>query len=116
MAKKKKFQPTAPPMTRGQLSRAARERRQLRILYTSVGAVIALIVLILGSSAFAAFVLRPNEEVATVNGEKITRATYEKVRRYDLYQSDESQQILQSQGSSQSTTTTDLVSQLKGVS
>src|SRR5918912_1945515 len=86
MAKKKRLQPTAPPMTRGQLSRAARERQQLRNLYTAVFGIITLSVLVIGFSIFSAFVLKPNEEVAKVNGVTITRATYNKVRRWNVFQ------------------------------
>jgi parvulin-like peptidyl-prolyl isomerase len=111
MAKKKRLQPTAPPMTRGQLSRAARERQQVRNLYTAVFAVVVLSALIVGYSVFSAFVLKPNEEVARVNGETITRGTYARMRRWDLYQQNQSSQVLGSQSGS----TVDLTTQLKAV-
>src|SRR3982750_1615418 len=105
MAKKKKLQPTAPPMTRGQLSRAARERQQVRNLYTAVFGVIVLSLLVVGFSVFSAFVLKPNEEVAKVNGETITRSTYAKLRRWSLYQQNRSNSLL---GSQQDPTAADL--------
>src|SRR5919204_3835092 len=112
MAKKKRLQPTAPPMTRGQLSRAARERQQLRNLYTAVIGIITLSVLVIGFSVFSAFVLKPNEEVAKVNGETITRGTYNKQRRWDLYEQNASNQIL---NSGQTQQTVDLSTQLRAV-
>jgi parvulin-like peptidyl-prolyl isomerase len=93
MPKKKRLQPTAPPLTRGQLSRAERERRQTRNFYAAMIGVGTLVVLILGFSVFTAFVLRPNEEVASVNGVKITRATYNKLRRWNVFQQNQSQQF-----------------------
>src|SRR4051794_15758555 len=104
MAKKKQLQPTAPVLTRGQISRREREQQRIRTFYTAmigVGAVVALILLF---SVLQTFVLRPNEEVASVNGVKINRSTYDKLRRYNVYQN---QQIAALQGGTTSVGSTD---------
>ncbi|HKP52438.1 MAG TPA: peptidylprolyl isomerase [Chloroflexia bacterium] len=87
MAKKKKLQSTAPVMTRGQLSRAAREKRRIRNLYTAAIAVGTIVVLVIGYAVINTFILRPNAEVAKVGDVTITRDTYNKIRRYNLYTS-----------------------------
>ncbi len=104
MAKKKNLQPTAPVMTRGQLSRAERERRQIRNLYTSVIGIVGLALAILIIAAASTFIIKPNEAVASVNGVNITRATYQKLRRWNLYQSLMQQQL---SGGQSSVTTVD---------
>jgi hypothetical protein len=85
MAKKKKLQSTAPVMTRGQLSRAAREKKRIRNLYTAAIAVGTIIVLVIGYAVINTYILRPNAEVAKVGDVTITRDTYNKLRRYNLY-------------------------------
>lgn len=72
-------------MTRGQLSRAARERQQEVLLYRVIGGIAVLALLIIGYAAYASFIQRPNEELANVGGKSISRSTYEKLRRYTLY-------------------------------
>ncbi|HST04605.1 MAG TPA: peptidylprolyl isomerase [Chloroflexia bacterium] len=86
MAKKKKLQSTAPVPTRGQLSRAAQEQQKIRNLYTAGIAIGALVVLVLGFAAAFTYVIQPNQEVAKVNDTSINRATYNKLRRWNLYQ------------------------------
>ncbi len=118
MPKKKKLQSKAPvPLTRGQLSRAERERKQIRNLYAIAAGLATLIVLLFGLSIFTTYVLRPNAEVASVNGKTITRATYNKLRRWSLYQQIQNQGLLQQLGQSTSTDeqTNQLVQQLRNV-
>ncbi len=124
MAKKKKLQSTAPvPLTRGQLSRAQKEQQQIRNLYTAGAVLGVLIVLLLAFAVISTFVIRPNQTVATVNGVNINRATYNKLRSWNIYQQLEQtaiQQQLSSQtgGATSSTSTTDLATyqqQLKNV-
>lgn len=113
MAKKKQQQSIAPvPLTRGQLSRAARERQQLRNLYGAAIAIGTLVVLILGLAAALTYVVRPNEQVAKVNDHVITRATYEKLRRWNLFQSIQTNAI-QQQLSQQTGSTVTGVDQLQ---
>jgi parvulin-like peptidyl-prolyl isomerase len=124
MAKKKKLESKAPvPMTRGQLSRAQREQQRVRNLYT-VGIVLGvLVVLLLGFAAISTFIIKPNSEVASVNGTKINRTTYNKLRSWNIYQQLQQaaiqQQLSQQTGGSGATTTsTDLTTyqqQLKNV-
>jgi hypothetical protein len=89
-------------MTRGQLSRAERERQQIRNLYTVGFAVITLVVLILGFAVISTLVLQPNQTVASVqyqgqNKVDVNRATYNKLRRWNIWQ--EAQFNLQFSGS-----------------
>jgi len=94
MAKKKKLESKAPvPMTRGQLSRHHQEQKRIRNLYTAGIALGTLMVLLLGLSALSTFVLRPNAEVASVNGKVINRATYDKLRRWSIFQNMQNQAI-----------------------
>ncbi len=125
MAKKKKLQSTAPvPLTRGQLSRAQKEQQQIRNLYTAGAVLGILIVLLLAFAAISTFIIKPNQTVGTVNGVNINRATYDKLRSWNLYQQIEQtaiQQQLSSQsggGATSSTSSTDLATyqqQLKNV-
>ncbi|HET6262127.1 MAG TPA: hypothetical protein VFG99_07790, partial [Chloroflexia bacterium] len=87
MAKKKKLESKAPvPLTRGQLSRAQREQRQIRNLYTAGIAIATLVALVIGYAAISTYVLRPNAQVAKVGDTTINRATYNKMRRWNIYQ------------------------------
>src|SRR5947208_9957489 len=95
---KKKLQPTAPVLTRGQLSRAERERRQIRNLYTAVIGVVSLVVLIILFAVVQSFIIRPNETIASVNNVNITRATYLKLRRYNVFQQEQQNQLLAAAG------------------
>src|SRR5437868_14886330 len=87
MAKKKKLESKAPvPMTRGQLSRAQREQQRIRNLYTAGIVLGTVVMLVLAFAVVSTFIIKPNAEVASVNGVKINRATYDKLRRWNLYQ------------------------------
>jgi parvulin-like peptidyl-prolyl isomerase len=108
MANKKKAQSSAPvPLTRGQLSRAERERQRIRNLYTAAIALGMMLLLILGFAVVFTFIIRPNQEVANVNGKSINRATYNALRRYQLFQQIQQaafQESLQSQSGTSVTT------------
>lgn len=94
MAKKKKLESKAPvPLTRGQLSRHHQEQKRIRNLYTAGIALGTLMALLLGLAALSTFVLRPNEEVARVNDTSINRATYNKMRRWSIFQNMQNQAI-----------------------
>ncbi len=94
MAKKKKVESKAPvPLTRGQLSRARQEQKRIRNLYTAAAAIGTLVVLLFGLAAVSTFVLRPNQEVARVNGKVINRAIYDKLRRWSIFQTMQNQAI-----------------------
>jgi parvulin-like peptidyl-prolyl isomerase len=104
MAKKKKLASKAPvPLTRGQLSRRAREQRRIRNLYTVAVAVGTVVVLVLGWAVVNTYLLRPNAEVAKVGDVTINRDAYNKFRRYNLYQQIQNAALMQGldlQGSS----------------
>ncbi len=103
-------------MTRGQLSRAERERRRIRNLYAAAAGLATFVVLLFGLSAFTTFVLRPNAEVARVNDKVITRATYNKLRRWSVYQQIQNQGLLGQFGQATSAEQTNqLVQQLRNV-
>src|SRR4051794_7641794 len=72
-------------MTRGQLSRHQREQQQMRRFTLAMIGVGALVVLVLGLAALNQFVLQPNASVGQVNGQTITRATYNKFRSWNIY-------------------------------
>jgi len=120
MAKKKKLESKAPvPLTRGQLSRAQREQQRIRNLYT-LGIVLgAFVVLLLAVAVVSTFIIKPNTAVASVNGTNINRATYDKLRKWNLYQQIQQQaiqdQLSQQTGSStgDSSVLTGLIQQLK---
>jgi parvulin-like peptidyl-prolyl isomerase len=125
MAKKKKLESKAPvPLTRGQLSRAQREQQRIRTLYTAGIVLGVLVVLLLGFAAVSTFIIKPNTAVASVNGVNINRTTYDKLRRWNIYQQLQQaalQQQLSQQtgGSTTDTSSTDLTTyqqQLKNVS
>jgi parvulin-like peptidyl-prolyl isomerase len=102
MSKKKKLVSQAPvPLTRGQLSRRAREQQRIRNLYTAGIAAAVLVTLILGFAVINTFVLRPNAQVAKVGDTTITRSDYNKFRRYNLYQQIQNAAILQDIGAQQ---------------
>ncbi|MEO5951333.1 MAG: peptidylprolyl isomerase [Chloroflexia bacterium] len=118
MPKKKKQQSTAPVMTRGQQSKAAQEAQRIRNLYTAGIGLGVLVLLVLGFAVFFTYVAKPNSEVAKVNNVSINRATYDKLRKWGLYQQIQ-QQVFQSQVSGSSTsadsTITGLQTQLQNV-
>ena len=117
MPKKKKLQSTAPVMTRGQLSRAAREAQRIRNLYTAGIALGVVIVLVLSFAVVFTYILRPNAEVARVNDKVINREAYNKLRRWGIYQQIQQEMFQQQiQGTSASSTTLDAFrTQLKNV-
>ena len=61
-------------------------------------AVGVVVVLILAFAVINTFVLQPNSQVASVNGVKITRATYDKLRRYNLFNQIQQSNLLSQQG------------------
>src|SRR5689334_15064763 len=93
MPKKRKQRVIVPhQMTRRQMSRHQRELQQQRYLYLGMGGVIALILLILGATALSQLVIKPAQleaslktVIATVGDQQITRASYNKVRNWDLF-------------------------------
>lgn len=66
------------PLTRKQISRREKERRQRLILIGIAGVVAALIVIILAYGLYVEYVARPAEPVAVVNGVPVPISTYQK--------------------------------------
>ena len=87
MANKKRKQLVQAPrqMTRGQLSRHQRELQRTRRFTMIMGGIGLLVILILLVAIVSTYVIKPNTEVGKVNGETITRATYNKFRSWQIY-------------------------------
>lgn len=66
------------------VSRRERERVQERAALIGVGAVLALVFLLLGGGAAYQYLYLPRQVVVEVNGERITRQDYWKMRRLEL--------------------------------
>jgi hypothetical protein len=76
----------APPLTRKQLSRAARERRQRQ--YITIGAlvVVSLVVGVIALGLVDQTLLRPRQVVARAGDEQITKGEFIKAARFQRYQ------------------------------
>jgi parvulin-like peptidyl-prolyl isomerase len=129
MAKKKRLQSVTPPaqraMTKRQLTRYQREQQAIRRVIVLISAALAVCLLVLLIPIYINLIVNPNRTVATVEGQNLNRATYDKQRRWDLYQqilqADYYSQFSQQQGQapanfSQSQQYKDLLQQLKTVS
>ncbi len=83
--------------TRKQLSRAEREAQQRRRIIYAVGAVLALVVVIILFGVVRESILKPNEPVANVNGETISTTDFQNrvrlVRAQLLQQGNYAQQL-----------------------
>ncbi len=73
----------APEETRKQQVRRARERRQERFLFMSLGAVVLLIVLVSAWGYYQENIAKLNNPIAVVNGTPITVRAYQMRLRYD---------------------------------
>src|SRR5690606_19460804 len=67
------------------ISRSQRETMYQRMLYIGLAAAAGIIVLILGIGAFYEYQIKPNQVLATVNGEEITREDYWRYQSVSLY-------------------------------
>lgn len=74
------------PERRRRISRREREARRQRLVYLGVGIAGALAVLILIVGAVNEYWIKPRHVLATVDGTKIRRQDYWKVRSFDLIQ------------------------------
>ncbi|KPL18512.1 MAG: hypothetical protein AMJ93_13755, partial [Anaerolineae bacterium SM23_84] len=84
MAKRSK---QAKPVSKKQLSRVERERRQMRVLYAIAGVTIAAVVLVLGFGFYQEYIVKPSAPVAVVSGTPISTRDYQAMvqyRRFDL--------------------------------
>ena len=80
------------------------EQQKIRNLYAAGLAVGAVVLLVIGFAAAFTYVIQPNQEVAKVNGTSINRATYNKLRRWNLYQQLQQDVLTQQLGSKTGTT------------
>jgi PPIC-type PPIASE domain len=84
---RRRFRPSRPtdrfaPQRR--ISRREREEQQRRILYIAMASIAVLVVGLLVGGAIFTFVIQPRQVLASVNGVKITRSDYWKLRRFSL--------------------------------
>jgi len=64
-------------------SRRRREQKMQRWIYIGIGAVLALVLLLIGIGLLNEYVLKPNKPVATVNGEKIAQDAFRRRLRFE---------------------------------
>ncbi|MGD8905179.1 MAG: SurA N-terminal domain-containing protein [Anaerolineae bacterium] len=84
-SRKRKTAPETAKKTKKQIALGRKEARQNRIILILVGALIAVIVLILAVGVIRELVLKPSSPVATVNGEKIRTDDYQNLVTYNRY-------------------------------
>ena len=68
---------TSPPATRKQIARSRKEQRQLRLIWIGLGAVVALIVIVLTFALLRELIILPNSPVAVVNGTNVSTRDYQ---------------------------------------
>ncbi len=94
---KPQTQPGRAP-TRKQIALSRREKEQLRLIYIGLGAVAALIVIVLAIGLYQTYVLEPNSPVASVDGGNISTREYQNRVRYERFLLDNQlEQVLQQQ-------------------
>jgi foldase protein PrsA len=84
-SRKRKSSPETAKKTKKQIALGRKEARQNRIILILVGALIAVILLILAFGVISELVLKPGSPVATVNGEKIRVEDYQNLVTYNRY-------------------------------
>jgi parvulin-like peptidyl-prolyl isomerase len=94
---KKKSKKKAAALTRKQIALSRRDRQLRRRVYAGLGALIALVLGILGIGAYQEFVLKPATPVVTVNGEPVRLDTYENRVRYRRWELDRNVALIQAQ-------------------
>lgn len=70
--------------SRRHVSRRQREEAQRRLLIIGISIAALVLVVVLSAGAFYQYIYLPREALASVNGQKITRGDYWKVRKLDL--------------------------------
>ena len=84
-SRKRKASSEGSKQTKKQLARGRKEARQNRIILSLVGLLIAVVVIILGVGIIQELILKPNQPVARVNGEKIDTTDYQNLVTYNRY-------------------------------
>jgi parvulin-like peptidyl-prolyl isomerase len=82
---KRKATAKAEKQTKKQIALGRKQARQNRIILILVGALIAVVVLILAVGIVREIILKPSSPVATVNGEKIRADDYQDLVTYNRY-------------------------------
>jgi parvulin-like peptidyl-prolyl isomerase len=82
---KRKATAKAEKQTKKQIALGRKQARQNRIILSLVGALIAVVVLILAVGIVREIILKPSSPVATVNGEKIRADDYQDLVTYNRY-------------------------------
>jgi hypothetical protein len=72
MARKQREEEEARRLSRKEVLLERKERRQNRQVYTAVGAIVALLAVVLVAALISEFLIRPRQPVAVVNGQQIT--------------------------------------------
>jgi len=86
MAKKKKAQVEQPKaLTKKQISRRKKVARQQRMVWLGAAAVTVLVLAVLTVGLVQEYVLSPRQPVATVDGQEISKAEYQKRVRYERW-------------------------------
>jgi parvulin-like peptidyl-prolyl isomerase len=94
---KPRTQPDRTP-TRKQIALSRRGKEQLRLIYIGLGAVAALILIVLAIGLYQTYVLEPNSPVASVNEVEISTREYQNRVRYERFLLDlQAQQLIQQQ-------------------
>ncbi|MDY7042466.1 MAG: peptidylprolyl isomerase, partial [Chloroflexota bacterium] len=79
------------PLTKKQIARNRKVQRQLRMIWTGVGIIAALVVTVLAFGLYQEMVAKPASPIAVVNGVPIRTDYYQRVARYT---SDSSKQLV----------------------
>lgn len=93
---KPQTQPGRAP-TRKQMVLSRREKEQLRLIYIGLGAVAALIVIVLAIGLYQTYILEPNSPIANVNGGTISTREFQNRVRYERFLLDNQMQQIQQQ-------------------
>jgi stalled ribosome rescue protein Dom34 len=84
--------------TRKQIALSRRGKEQLRLIYIGLGAVAALILIVLAIGLYQTYVLEPNSPVASVNEVEISTREYQNRVRYERFLLDlQAHQLIQQQ-------------------
>jgi len=78
-----------PTQTRRQQALSRKEKEQQRWLYIGLGALIAVILIVLGIGLYQTYVLEPNQPIATVNNKDITTRDYQNRVKYERFMLDQ---------------------------
>jgi parvulin-like peptidyl-prolyl isomerase len=84
-AKRARSEGQRETLTKKQIARSRKVARQQRVIWIAVGGVVLVVLLVLTVGAVNEYLLTPRQPVATVNGEEISKADYQKRVRYSRW-------------------------------